>query len=669
MNEYYTAMDRYYGKLQPSDAPQGPEKTVEISKVGPLEIGTSTNPMQHQVQAFAAKIREGAGKIELSFLGAGKSNSQQPSPEAFGALDRQDIRAMAEINNINTSVHAALHGESLAGLGREGFSGEARAHALKEIYRAIQFASEATKGGAIVFHTGEWMRPMDELNRLGPSFKGYDDEEKKAPKIIVDSRTGEINAVRKDHLVYEPKFYTAKEYESVIKKKLVGIKDKNGELIESDDWVDIEGNAIKREWILKNNKVEQLFNRIPVWSEKETKFEVVPVTFADYEKQAAELRAKGNEFKDITPEELFFKSNIANQVLQFKGNSLYHAQRYDELKRAWLAANKAQEYYKKLEGSVPKDEQWKLMHQDHELQRYLGSFAPSESKLPSIYLAEQVKSINDQMRHIHESSASADAQAKQALDKLTHVQSIEKYGLDKTADTIAKAGMKAREYTESHKSELKENIYAAPENYRPEQYGSHPDEIRRIITASRKHMADDLVSRHHMDPGQAKKEAEKYIKATVDIGHMNLFRQFFQGKEGESVINRNKRFDKWILDETEKLAKEGILGHIHVTDNFGFDDEHITPGQGNVPMKEFLKRMANANIKDFIVEAGSFNGQTAMPDTWNLIGSPVYGVSAPPRTWRGVHHGQFGYQNPAQYIVGSYAPSNEWVLWSEVPME
>jgi hypothetical protein len=668
VNEYYSAMDRYYGKLEPSDSPRGPENKVEVSSLGPGQIGTSTNPMQHQVQAFAAKIREGAGKIELSFLGAGKSNSQQPSPEAFGRLDREDIRAMSEINNINTSVHAALHGESLAGLGREGFSGEARQHALKEIERAIQFASEATKGGAVVFHTGEWMRPMDELNSKGMNFVGYDDESKRAPKIIVDTRTGEINAVRKDHLVYEPKFYTAKEYEPVIKKKLVGTKDKNGMLIEANDWVDIDGNAIKRDWIMKDDKAEQLFNRVPVWNTEKTKFEVIPVQFEDYEKQAIELQ-KNPEYKDITPEELFFKSNIANQVLQYKGNSLYHAQRYDELKKAWMAAKKAQEFYTELEEKVPKAEQWKMLIEDREMQRLLGHFAVVEHKMPSVFLAEQLKSINDQMRHIHESSASADAMAEQSLDKMRHVQSIAKYGLEKTADTIAKAGLKAREYTESHKKELNEAIYAAPENYRPEQYGSHPDEIRRIIKESRKHMEQDLIKRQRMDPEKAHAEAEKYIKATVDIGHMNMFRQFFQGKENESPVERNRRFDKWLLDETEKLAKEGILGHIHITDNFGFDDEHITPGQGNVPMKEFLTRMEKAGLKDFIAEAGSYNGQTVMADTWQLLGSPVYGVSASPRTWRGVHHQQFGYQNPAAYIVGAYAPSNEWILWSEVPLE
>ena len=167
---------------------------------------------------------------------------------------------------------------------------------------------------------------------------------------------------------------------------------------------------------------------------------------------------------------------------------------------------------------------------------------------------------------------------------------------------------------------------------------------------------------------EAKRKAKEHIKATIDIGHYNLWRQHFVAKEGESPEERNKRFNKWLLDETKKLAKEGILGHVHLTDNFGYDDEHITPGQGNIPMKEFIKNMEDAGLKDFIAEAGSYNATSVMTDTWALMGSPIYSTTKAP-TFRSMHEQHFGYHNPSTYIVGAYAPSNEWRLWSEVPME
>ncbi|MBN1792088.1 hypothetical protein JW826_00155 [Candidatus Woesearchaeota archaeon] len=674
--DYFSAMDRSYGGIEPADAPSEPEVSGEFTtSMGPQEIGTTTNPMQHQVTSFAAKIRSGTGKIELGFMGAGKSNSQQPSPEAFGKRDREDIRAMAEINEIKTSVHAALHSQSLAGLGREGFSGEARQQALKEIERAIHFASEATKGGAIVFHTGEWQRPISEIkDRTGASFLGYDDEKERAIKMIVaDDRTGEVTGVRKDHRVYEPVFETVADYEKRNNVRLSGTTQRlfgENVTVNAGDWIDLNGNVIKEEWVLDEKKAEKLFDRVPKWQPDSTNFEVKPIEFKDFEEKAEKLRGLNPEkYGDITAEVLFYKTHLANQVLQAKGQSLYHAQRYDQYREERDAAKKALEFYEKLDESIPEDEKWKLMTQK-QVGRYseISQFVPPKNVSIKDHLQEQLRRLTDEMRHVHESSAYADTQAKKTLDQMNHIQTVEKYGLSKTAETIAAAGMKARDYTIAHRKELNEDIYMAPENYRPEQYGSHPDEIRDIVQKSRDKMAEDLMKRHGMNAKEASEEAKKHIKATLDVGHFNLWRQFFVAKEGESEESRGKRFENWLLSETQKLAKEGVLGHIHLTDNFGYDDEHLSPGQGNVPLKEFMKRMEAEGLKDFIAEAGSFNAETVLHDTWAALGSPAYVTRRAP-TFRSVHDQHFGYHNPANYIVGAYAPSNEWKLWSEVPFE
>jgi hypothetical protein len=667
MTDYYNALDRSYGRIEPNDISSSPGVAVDTISLGPQEIGTSTHPMQHQVQSFAAKIREGASKIELSFMGAGKSNAQQPSPEAFGAKDRRDIREMAEMNNIKTSVHAPLHGESLAGLGKEGFSGEARQHVLEEIERAIQFSSEATKGGAIVFHTGEWQRPMSEIkDKTGAQFLGFKEEKEKAPVMVVDERTGNIQAVRKDYYVYEPKFHTAESYEKVLGKKLVGtVDDKTGLKIEADDWIDMDGHPIKRAWLLDEKKAELLFNRVPVWNKDKTNFEIERVDFATFEKQADKLSKELG--KDVAPEVLFWRTQLSNKVLQAKGHSLFYARHYEETRETRDKIKEALDFYSKIDENMPENEKWKLTQQKHFGRGELSHLIPPENMSTVEYLKEKLESHNNDLRHVHESSAASDAQAKEALDQMNRMKTVEEYGLDKSAWTIAQAGIKAMQYSKSHEKELNEKIFVAPENWRPEQYGSHPDEIRSLVTTSRKKMAEQLKKEGHSEE-EAKKLAKDHIKATVDIGHFNMWRQHFQAKEGESPEKRNQRFDKWMLDETEKLAKEGIIGHVHLTDNFGYDDEHLTPGQGNVPMKEFIKRMEKAGMKDMIAEAGSFNGLTVMHDTWALMGSPVYSTGRVP-SFRSVHDQQMGYHSPAMYIVGAYSPSNEWHLWSEVPLE
>lgn len=663
--DYYHSMDRDYGTIEPADVPSEPGMPLETSGtgLGPGEIGTGTNPMANQLQAFNAKIREGAGKIEFEFMGAGKSNSQQPSPEAFGTKEREDMRALAEINDIKTSVHAPLHTQSLAGLGEQAFSDQARQFAVKEIERAIHFAAEATKGGAVVFHTSEWARPLSEIReKTGERlFRGYKEEEQRAPVMVVDSQTGNINAVRKDYTVYEPKFHTAASYEPVLNKKLVGTTDpKTGLKIEADDWVDVEGHPIKKEWILDDKKSGELFERVPIWNKDKTNFDVERVSFNDFVARAKKLEEETG--KHVAPEVLFFKTRAANEVLQAKGQSLFYAREYDQNKEKRDAAKRALEFYEKLEKNIPEDEKWKIMKQEH----LVGDLAPPKNMLPSEVLKEEIKRQTDNMRYIHESAASADARAQQLLEEMNRIQTVEEYGKNKVAQTIAEGGLTAMKYTEQHQKELNDPIFVAPENWRPEQYGSHPDEIRTLVLESRKKMQQQLEKEGYSEE-EAKSKAKEHIKATIDIGHFNMWRQHFV-VEGKSPEERDKEFNKWLLKQTEKLAKDGILGHVHLTDNFGYDDEHLTPGQGNVPMKDFIKNMEEAGLKDFIVEAGSYNAATTLPDTWGLMGSPIYSTGRVP-TFRSLHEQHFGYHNASTYIVGAYAPSNEWRLWSEVPLE
>ncbi|MBU1198730.1 MAG: sugar phosphate isomerase/epimerase [Nanoarchaeota archaeon] len=664
-NNYYSAMDRGYGTLEPSDSPSESGEAMMTSSLGPQEVGTSTNPMEHQVQSFAAKIRGGASKIELSFMGAGKSNAQQPSPEAFGSKDREDIRTLAEINAIKTSVHAPLHSQSLSGMGEQGFSDSARKMALSEIERAIHFAAEATKGGAVVFHTHEWQRPISEVQEKSGSnlFLGYPEERDKAMVMVADSKTGQINAVRKDHYVYEPKFHTAASYEKDFGKKLVGTIDpETGEKIKANDWINMNGGLIKKEWVLDEDKAEKLFDRVPIWNKEKTNFEVERVEYSDFIERAHQLEKETG--KKIAPELLFFKTNTANDVLKAKGSSLFYSYRYENSKKSRDAAIKALEFYEQIESTVPEKEKWKLLIQQNYIRHDL---APAENMMPSEYLKDLIKTESDQMKHIHEASASADAQAQQLLENMNRIQTVEEFGKNKTAQTISEAGLIAMKYSDSHRKELNESIYVAPESWRTEQYGSHPDEIRAIITDSRKQMANQLVKEGYSKEEAARKSKE-HIKATLDIGHFNLWRQHFVAKPGESPEHRDKRFNNWMLNTTEKLAKDGIVGHIHLTDNFGYHDEHLTPGEGNVPMKEFIKKMEEAGLKDFIAEVGSYNANTVMTDTWALMGSPIYTTAKAP-TFRSIREQHLGYHNAAPYMVRPYAPSEDWSFWSEVPME
>ena len=53
-----------------------------------------------------------------------------------------------------------------------------------------------------------------------------------------------------------------------------------------------------------------------------------------------------------------------------------------------------------------------------------------------------------------------------------------------------------------------------------------------------------------------------------------------------SEDERKKKFDEWLIDQVKDLSKAGVLGHIHLSDNFGFEHTKLPMGMGNFPTKE-----------------------------------------------------------------------------------
>lgn len=666
-NGYYSAMERW-GETPPVAA----EKRTDIplddpnfkSSLGPQDLGATLNPFQHPIQAMHARLREGVGKIEFEFFGAGKGSKERFTPESIGSLERADLKALAEINDLKTSVHGTVAITGMAGLGKNGFDENQRQEGFNEIRRAIDFAADVTKGGAIVLHTGEWQRSIhDKWGKQG--FEGFPNEENKATLFVVRNDTGEfVSSISKDRTIYEPKYWTAetkaKDY-GFTKLADGRYQAPDGTTMYADDYVDIHGKFINP------TDTDRLFERVPEWDEKHTRFNTNPLEWKDIERRTRQFNERYNEH--LKPEEYFAKTQIENQILQAKGHSLFYAQRYDKEKQAFEEAKRALEYYRKLEKEIPESEVWKIMRKEGPMNDLLEGFSEeSKYKKPSELLTDFMKHMELSMRHVHESSAAMDVQAKSHEDTWNKIESAEDYGLRQSADTIARLGIFAMDKTRQKK--LEDPLYVAPENWHPQQFGSHPEELRELILASRKKMEEELTPRYGKT--EAEKLAKDHIKATLDIGHLNIWRKHFTKKGEETLEQTDKRFNDWMLKQTEKLAKEGIIGHIHVSDNMGYDDEHLTPGQGNVPIKAFMKKMEEAGLKDFLIEVGSFNPVTSLPDTLSYLGSPVSaGTRFPqiPTTFAGIQTQHFGYQSPPYFIAGAYSPSNEWKLWSEVPFE
>ncbi len=655
-NAYYTAMDRgYYMPLQPGQGMPGesPEAIPEIG-ISPKDIGVSAHPAQDQLQQVKARIFQGASKVELGFFGRGKGSFQggNTTPEMYGKEERIDIRELAKINKIQITTHATTAAGSLAGFGQNNFDEHVREQALHEIERAVDFAADVSRGGAIVVHANEFPRPIrDYYGREQDKYKfeAYPDEEARGVRHLVDRRSGQMIPVRRNEIFYEP---TYKEFPG-----------------DTTAWIGLRGQKIPK----TSRDTNMLFDRVPEveYDDKGVpKFKTHKVEWKEIEQRAEALKQLDPTDPTISPEKLFYQIQLENQIAQSRGASLFYGLRYKDMEKERDKYKEALVFYQKLDASLPESEKWKIKQT---LQA--RAFIPPEVVNPVEYLRDALEQAENQLRQVHQSSASADVQAAQTRETLANLEPVKVYALEKTAKTVANAALYAWDKEQHLRKEVVGNdkmerpLFIAVENYFPEVYGGHPDEIRDIVETSRKQMISDILKNPekfgHKSEEEAEKIAKERIKATWDTGHAFIWKKYFKGSDAE--------FKTWYLDKAKEWKDKGIIGHVHVSDNFGWEDEHVIPGQGIAPIKEFVQLMRDKIDKgeiDVIVEPAHQDFR-ALLGGWRLFGSSIYGTAFGKRdSWVEVERSYFGRTAPPYFLYGETAPDPEgWTLWSGQRME
>lgn len=681
---YYANPTGYLGGFEQSNQADI-EKSIGIKDIG--QSVTEGSRFGTFVTTSQNAIRSGAGKIELA---TGMGGGQEPvGAEAYGKDARQALREIFKVNQAEVvSVHSPVQVGNMSGYNPQerGFSDEHRKMGLEEVKKAIDFASDVN-GGAVVVHTGEFQRDMsDQPWAKNPDgsykFMNYQEEPGRAVLYMVDDRTGKlITEVRKSMIVREPEF--KRRYDP---------------------------QQRRQRWVNENNEFidesdpDNLMFRQPVWDEKKKRFKTVRMSWDDFVERAKYW----NQFNrkpdgtDWTPEELFFRSQMETRVLQSRGYSLYHGQRYEREKENYEDLKKAYEFYKSIEDKTPKEEQWKLFENMKTQWSQAGAkYVPDKSMLPSEWLKQAITESEMSLRHTHESSAAADAQAEETMETMQHVVPVSDYAKKQSAKSYAEIGIYAMERSRNN-PHSKKDVFVAPENIFPEMgYGSHPEELIELVTDARKEMVEELTNRMIPDPhqrrdkegnlimvpnpnyepgmnkSQAEEEARKHIRATLDTQHLGMWWKHFQPLEGESKEQRRKRFDKWYMEQIDKLEKNDIIGHIHVVDAFGAGHQHLPVGQGNLPVRKALEYLKSKGYKGTMIseghgEEGMFGQGRILTETLRGLGTPIhgtgYGIGAPQR-WGDIQHSYFGATQNPYFIFGAYSPSNDWQLWSQVPME
>ena len=695
---YSHPMDRAYGESKPGD-----NSTNDVG-VGVKDIGMSLGlgPVPN-VQAVQAKIRTGAKSFELGFMGTGKGQGQQHTPEYYGKLQRQALEEMSRASEIDFTTHATVGVMGLAGMDQQGnFSKANQKFAVDEIKRAVEFAADVARGGNIVVHTGEFQRPLSEADwnqegEFAGKFQSYKEEPEMATFKVIDNRTGQaLVEARKNRPVARPVWNRYEEGNEYFKEQDgKSYRDQKGELVKSGDYLDYMGNKIDAK------------DRLPKFNKETKSFDTQLMTWKAMEKEAEEMteRAKadwrkwksgrmtGEEIKEsiwsrflkeginenqinVKPEEAYVISSMETSASQAKGFAHYYGGDFDEHVHNLKRLRKAREFYEKLEKETDPEEKWRLQKQTAEF----GDLVPPETKFPTQVLDKYINQTKRQMSYAQEGAASQWAQAREQMENIKHVESAETYAFDQGCEAYAEAGLKAME--ESNKLEkqgkLKDPLFIGMENLFPESYGAHPDELINLVESSRMQMTEMLKQKGYSE-SQAKQEARDHIKATFDTGHLNMWRKYWKGDPKNTPEQNDQQFNKWFLTKVEQMAEKGIVGNVHLVDNYGYQDDHLAPGQGNTPVKEAVKILKKHGYKGpLTVEPGAdwstdVSGFHSVMKTWQLFGSPVYGhgVGGPPaqKRWGDIQYSYFGQTQPPYFTFGGYSPSEDWTLWSGVGME
>ncbi|MAG72717.1 hypothetical protein CL620_00245 [archaeon] len=703
---YFNPMDRGYevpthhGHSHDHDNGAAGSNDVGVS-IGELGMSMGLGPIPN-VNAISAKLRPGTKKLEFVFLGRQKGSGQGQTPGMYGLKQRQALREMGTANRIDFTTHSTVGVMGLAGMDQQGnFSKASKDQSLHEVQRAIEFAADVAKGGPVVVHTGEFNRSIADSKwnkdtKWAGQFEMHPEEEERATYRVVDTRTGRlIQEAMKNKNVSRPIWNFAKEGEEYEDfdgnmKKAAGHRDEKGNLI----YMDYFGKRIEARL------------RVPLYNEDEGKFETEQLKWADLQREAQDMTRDARNiwkkwkrgelsdskfqdsywkrFKDVTsadeievkPEEAYVVSTLETSAANARGWAHHYGAGFKESVETLKKLRKAFTFYEKLEGITSEEEKWKLMKEDG---RRFTDLIPADTKLPTVLLKKLIQEQEGRMKQAQESGASQWAQTEEQIETIRHIQSAETYAYSEATDAYARLGMNAMRHTDKLKAQgdSKKPLAVALENLFPESYGSHPDEIVDLVKGSRKRMQEMLVQ-NGMNKEKAMKRATEHLTITFDTGHINMWRKYWKGDPNKTLKENDDKFDEWVIDKVKDMAP--YIGHVHIDDNYGYHDDHLAPGEGNTPIKAMIKTLKENGYKgEMIIEPGAdyttdTSGFSSVTKTWRHFGIPLYGTGSGRaggggRTWNQVGYGFFGQNQPAYFTFGGYSPSEDWTLWSGVPLE
>ena len=509
------------------------------------------------LEGIQGAVNAGVQHIEIASL------AQHGGSRSFGLSSSMtsEARRIAKLNGVTLGVHASPF-LNICGFENNGFSMETRSRAIREAKATIDFAY-TIKAALVVIHPNSFPRPVSEIDPEVFSSDGA------GTYYLVDPRSEEIMSISEQESVFIPK----------------QAKDAKGNLL----------------WLLDRDRKHILD---PVTGKSVPRLAVDPdgrirgeqISFAEY---ARRMKKEGNTISEAVKAFIHLQraGEINRAYLQLMGaeRTLAEAQsRRDRLQDTL-------EYYRNLDGALPPEERYRLERTMHDSLNSSGIAVPSDVRSVRSLLEDELRDNQRIIEASRQSLVQGWPQLSGAIEQLRNVAVLKDYGLEKIAEAIAELGEYSIACADGNIIHLSiENLAS------PYMYGSCAKELLEIIKESRRLLAIRLQKNGYGE-SESKRLSASCVKATVDIGHLNLCRQFYTGGS----------FNKWVVSQVKNL--DDVISNIHLSDNRGMDDSHLLVGEGNAPIKEALSALPDLGYKGYVVIEGA-GSPTAVRHTMSLFG-------------------------------------------------
>lgn len=587
------------------------------------QIGFSGNPATgNQLGEVLSAIRQGTKVFEVSLLGI-QGDPDQVIPRQH--LD--EIRALSKLTGVKPSVHGPLM--DAAGFTDRGWGGEEiRKQNERRMFDAVERAHVIGPKDNIVvnFHTG---------NAGGYStglVPGPDGKPVVQNKMVINKDTKQINMVENKN-----KFTPGDpRYLKEGSKGKLWTPDEQIESINKTDWdnnlTELAQYAKHADEILEPARLTmgQYKNDFILEGRNPGDVQIVDPSSGKAKKLSDMNPAEQGQFERMRNASLFLDNVQMNFHSAFEKAFKYGSmEQRDKLRKL---SNEYKENIDKMHVGV-RDE--------------YGKIVPAKTFWEPVMKRDVLMNMFNKLRKITE-------------DKAPEVyKDASKFAMDQAAKTFGNLACTSyKKYGASSPKIIIENIY--------EGIGfSTAEDQAGLIEKSRRNFEEYLMKDQKKSKKDAEKIAEKLIGANWDMGHIN--------------IAKSKGFDdKYIVEQTKKIAP--YVKHVHVTDNFGFNDSHLAPGMGNVPIKEVLEQLEkHGKIEEMqmIVEAGGFINHFKKPAhnlSLTAFGSGIHETGGY-ETWNqaagmsGHYFGGFGTINPEIHhsIYGSGFTTMPMDLGGQIP--